>query len=97
MKPPGTDLPIVATKWYSYAKWVLERVENFPKSQRFILGQRLANEGIEMTRWVVRMDHDRNPLAPKKCEFSAVTLNECGRMVGGRQRSFGAEHPRQGP
>jgi hypothetical protein len=82
MKPPGTDLPIVVTRWYAYAKWVLERVESFPKSQRFILGQRLsnhvldvlellvkasyarenkndllrqANEGIEMTRWVVRM------------------------------------------
>jgi hypothetical protein len=26
MKPPGTDLPIVVTKWYAYAKWLLERV-----------------------------------------------------------------------
>lgn len=110
MKPPGTDLPIVVTKWYAYAKWLLERVESFPKSQRFILGQRLANhamdvlellvkasyarenkndllreanEGIEMTRWVLRMAHDRKLLAPKQFEFSAVALNACGRMVGG--------------
>jgi hypothetical protein len=109
MKPPGADMPIVVIKWYAYAKWVLERVEGFPKSQRFILGQRLsnhvmdglellvkascardksdllrqANEGIEMTRWIVRMAHDRKLLAPKQFEFSAVQINECGRMVGG--------------
>lgn len=29
MKPPGADLPIVVTKWYAYAKWLLERVESF--------------------------------------------------------------------
>lgn len=114
MKPPGPDLPIVVTKWYAYAKWLLERVEGFPKSQRFILGQRLANhvldvlellvkaayargekadllrranEGIEMTRWIVRMCHDRKLLAPKQFEFSATCLNECGRMVGGWLKS----------
>jgi hypothetical protein len=96
---------------------VLERVESFPKSQRFIPGQRLsnhvmdalellvkasyardkggllrqANDGIEMTRWIVRMAHDRKLLAPKQFEFSAVALNECGRMVGGWLRQRGGE------
>jgi hypothetical protein len=109
MKSPGSEMPQVVVKWYAYAKWVLERVEGFPKSQRFILGQRLsnhvmdvletlvkasyardkmdllrqANEGIEMTRWVVRMAHDRKLLAAKQFEFSAVALNECGRMGKG--------------
>ena len=63
MKAPANDAPLVLVKWYASAKWVLERVESFPKSQRFILGQRLSNhvmdvletlvkakEGIEMTR-----------------------------------------------
>jgi hypothetical protein len=102
-------MPIVVTQWYAYAKWVLERVEGFPKSQRFIPGQRLsnhvmdvletlvkascvrdksgllrqANEGIEITRGIIRMAHDRKLLTPKQFEFSAVALNECGRMVGG--------------
>ncbi len=35
---------MVLVKWYDYAKWVLERVEGFPKSQRFVLGQRLAGQ-----------------------------------------------------
>jgi hypothetical protein len=116
MSSPGPETPQVVVKWYAYARWLLERVEAFPKSQRFILGQRLANhamnvlemlvkasyarenknellrqanEGIEMTRWVVRMAHDRKLLAPKQFEFSAIQLNECGRMVGGWLRSRG--------
>jgi hypothetical protein len=118
MKQPANDAPLVLVKWYAYAKWILERLESFPKSQRFILGQRLsnhvmdvlemlvkasyakdktalliqANEGIEMTRWVVRMANDRKLLAPKQFEFSALQLNECGRMVGGWLKSRGGDH-----
>lgn len=118
MKPPGPEMPLVVVKWYAYAKWLLERVESFPKSQRFILGQRLsnhaldvletlvkasyaredksallrqANEGIEMTRWIVRMAHDRKLLAPSQFAFSAVQINECGRMVGGWLRQRGGD------
>jgi hypothetical protein len=123
MKQPANDAPLVLVKWYAYAKWILERVESFPKSQRFILGQRLsnhvmdvletlvkasyakdktallnqANEGIEMTRWVVRMASDRKLLAPKQFEFSALQLNECGRMVGGWLKSRGGGFPPPSP
>lgn len=38
MKAPANDAPQVLSKWYAYAKWVLERVAGFPKDQRFILG-----------------------------------------------------------
>ena len=112
-KPPGPDAPKVLIQWYNYAKWMLERVESFPKSQRFILGQRLANhlmdvleilvratyardkrallieanQGIEMTRWIVRMVSDRKLLSAKQFQYSAVQLNECGRMVGGWLKS----------
>jgi hypothetical protein len=48
MQPSGPETPIVLVKWYDYAKWLLERVENFPKSQRFVLGQRLANQAMEV-------------------------------------------------
>jgi len=119
MKPTGNDAPLVLVKWYAYAKWTLERVESFPKSQRFILGQRLANhvmdvlellvcasyaresksellrranEGIEMTRWTVRMAHDRQLFTAKQFEFSALHLNECGRMVGGWMKQARPRH-----
>ena len=34
-------------KWYDVLKWLLERIDNFPKSQRFIFGQRLADHAVE--------------------------------------------------
>ena len=37
------DQPIVLVKWYDYTKWVLDRVDGFPKNQRFVLGTRLAD------------------------------------------------------
>ena len=59
MKPPGADMPVVVTKWYAYAKWVLERVESFPKSQRFILGQRLSNHVMDVLELLVKASYAR--------------------------------------
>jgi hypothetical protein len=53
MKAPANDAPLVLVKWYAYAKWVLERVESFPKSQRFILGQRLSNHVMDVLETLV--------------------------------------------
>lgn len=39
----GKDQPEVLVKWYDYTKWVLDRVDGFPKNQRFVLGTRLAD------------------------------------------------------
>ena len=46
-----------------------------------------ANDDVEMTRWIIHMAHDRKLLAPKQFGFSALQLNECGRMVGGWLKS----------
>lgn len=35
--------PELLVKWYDYTKWVLDRVDGFPKNQRFFLGTRLAD------------------------------------------------------
>ncbi len=40
--------PVLLSKWYEFAKWVLEKVDNIPKSQRFILGQRLADGVLDI-------------------------------------------------
>jgi predicted RNase H-like HicB family nuclease len=49
--------------------------------------RRQASEGIEMTRRIVRMARDRKLLVRNQFEFSAVSFNECGRMVGGWLKS----------
>jgi len=41
--PRPSDPPVLLVKCYDLAKWLLERVEGFPKSQRFVFGQRLAD------------------------------------------------------
>ncbi|MDB2673818.1 hypothetical protein N9Y81_02565 [Akkermansiaceae bacterium] len=35
-------------KWYDYTKWVLDRVDGFPKNQRFVLGTRLADAVVRV-------------------------------------------------
>lgn len=37
------EQPETLVKWYDYTKWLLERVEQFPKNHWFVLGTRLAD------------------------------------------------------
>ena len=39
-KEAGADLPVVLVKWYEYLKWLIDRIDQFPKNQRYLLGQR---------------------------------------------------------
>ena len=39
--------PVVLVKWYRVVSWMLDRVDAFPKNQRFVVGQRLADRAIE--------------------------------------------------
>ena len=106
---PRNEPPVLLVKWYDVTKWLLERVDSFPKNQRFIFGQRIAdrvlnilevlveaaysprkvdllaraNRDIEVLRWLVRMATDRKLLTPRQYEHCCMSLNECGRMVGG--------------
>jgi hypothetical protein len=54
---PAHDLPIALAKWYDCVKWVLDRVDGFPKNQRFVLGTRLADAVLE-----VRPPHSPTPI-----------------------------------
>lgn len=42
------DQPEVLVKWYDHTKWVLDRVDGFPKNQRFVLGTRLADAAVKV-------------------------------------------------
>ena len=75
------DQPEVLVKWYDYTKWVLDRVDGFPKNQRFVLGTRLAD--------AVVLVMDRGLISKRQFLHSARALEECGRMVGGWARSLG--------
>ena len=48
-----SEPPVVLVKWYDFTKWVLGHVDNFPKNQRFVFGQRLADEVITILELIV--------------------------------------------
>lgn len=105
----GRQPPILLAKWYDAVKWLLERVEAFPKNQRFVFGQRIAdraldilealveasysprkadllaraNRELEVLRWLIRMATDLKLFTPRQYEHCCISLNECGRMIGG--------------
>ncbi|GJQ27726.1 MAG: hypothetical protein HBSAPP02_27580 [Phycisphaerae bacterium] len=45
--------PVLLVKWYDVTKWLLERVDNFPKNQRFIFGQRIADRTLNVLEVLV--------------------------------------------
>jgi hypothetical protein len=44
---------VVLIKWYDFTKWLLERIDSFPKNQRFIFGQRLADHALDILELLV--------------------------------------------
>ena len=60
MKQSGPKAPVVLVKWYDDAKWLLERVENFPKRQRFVLGQRLTGQAMDVLDLLVEASYARD-------------------------------------
>lgn len=48
-----SDPPVVLVKWYDFTKWVLGHVDNFPKNQRFVFGQRLADGVLSILELIV--------------------------------------------
>jgi len=50
MKP---DEPILLVKWHETANWLLDRVDGFPKNQRFIFGTRLADRTLGILELLV--------------------------------------------
>lgn len=45
MKSTSAELPIVVQKAYEFSVWMIQKVENFPRSYRFSVGDRLV-EGV---------------------------------------------------
>lgn len=42
------QLPPIVEKVYELNKWLLQKVSKFPRDQRFILGERLANKALDI-------------------------------------------------
>lgn len=51
--------PVLLARWYDHAKWLLERVDDFPKNQRFIFGTRIADEALGILELLVEAAYSR--------------------------------------
>jgi len=49
----GNEPPVLLVKWYDVTKWLLERVDSFPKDQRFVFGQRIADRTLNILEVLV--------------------------------------------
>lgn len=56
----AADAPVLLVRWYDTTKWVLERVDSFPKSQRFIFGTRLADAMLCVLELLVEATYTRH-------------------------------------
>lgn len=52
-----SEPPVLLVRWYDLAKWLLERIESFPKSQRFVFGQRLADRSMGLLETLVEASY----------------------------------------
>ena len=52
-KNPDAGAPIVVTKTYTFVKWLLPKVENFPRAHKFTVGERLTANGLDLLTTLV--------------------------------------------
>jgi len=50
-------------KTYEFVLWIYPRVNKFPKSQRFVLGQRIENITLEMLEGSIEANQKRNKIS----------------------------------
>ena len=82
---------------YRFMLWLIPTIEKFPRSQKFLLGDRIqatytrarrdkllaANLGIEKLRLLFRLATEMHYLVTKRYEHAARSLDDVGRLVGG--------------
>ncbi|MEP6540018.1 MAG: diversity-generating retroelement protein Avd [Bryobacteraceae bacterium] len=45
---PEDGTPVVVGKAYDFVLWLLPKVEKFPRSHRFTVGERLSSQGLDV-------------------------------------------------
>jgi len=97
--PTPRDLPKALVKWFDYVKWVLDRVDSFPKNQRFVLGTRLADAALEVMELLAQAAYARGKAkaslleeANRRIETVRWLVRICKdrNLLSGRQFSFSA-------
>ena len=90
-----TDPPVVLIKWYDFTKWLLDRIDGFPKNQRFIFGQRLTDHALDILELLVEAAYSRRKsdllaTANRKIEMLRwlLRLAQERNLLSGKQYEF---------
>ena len=51
--------PVAVAKAYDFVLWLVQKVENFPKSHRFTIGERLVANGLDLLTLLVEASYTR--------------------------------------
>jgi hypothetical protein len=64
MTTPQTTDPVAVSKTYDFTLWLLPKVENFPRSHRFTVGDRLTSQTLDLLTALVEAAYarDKRPL-----------------------------------
>ena len=62
--PPPVHGPVVVDKTYDLALWLIQKVEKFPKSYRFSVGQRLIDTGLDLLLLLVDAAYRKDKREP---------------------------------
>ena len=55
----GREPPVLLVKWYDFTRWLLERIDSFPKNQRFVFGTRLADRALDVLETLVEASYSQ--------------------------------------
>ena len=99
MKASEPDAPIFVA-YYDMLGWILDRVEKFPKSLRFVFGQRLANHAVDVLELIVsaiyssRSRRETLHAANLKLQTVRILLRLCNdrKLISSRQYVHAVEH-----
>ena len=60
MANASTELPVVVQKAYEFSIWLIRKVENFPRSYRFSVGDRLVQGVLDLLLRLVDAAYSRD-------------------------------------
>ena len=62
----------VLKKYQTYLIWLLEKINSFPKKQKYLLGERIGNQAFDILESLLKMQY--SPSAKKKENLSEFNL-----------------------
>jgi hypothetical protein len=56
----ATGMPVAIVKVYDFVLWLLPKVEHFPRSYKFTVGERLSAQGLDLMTTLVEAAYSRD-------------------------------------